>query len=880
MAESVHVSRGGLCGRIHSILHPSETDARLLADNDCAPADREDDFYDYSRVVVQKPWGYEYLIFQNEGVAVWILYIKAGFQTSMHCHPGKRTSLVVLSGQAVCTVQGEDIPRAAAEGLLIGRGVFHRTRAVSDDGIYVMELETPVNKRDLVRYLDDYGREHSAYEGEEHFSLNTSNYNYVSLIESAAYYDRKKRFGDCSIELVRFATEQEFCRAHSASDWDVLAILRGTIVRAGGEPLAQAGDALSRDDLSADDLGLQTALDAIVIRRVDTSTRLSEYVIASLKSHGVKHVFFVAEAVIAHLTDALGRETDMTPVAMRTDSGATLAADGFAKLTGEAAVVFVASGSSAISALPGVAGAYIDSAPLLLISGQSRPRELGTPGGNRLRQLANKELDIVGTVKRLTCFAKTLEDPNAIRRDLDAAFSAMRALRPGPAWLDIPSDVLGMNIDERELLPLARAAKRPPASLSAQTRSRISEMIAGSHRPVLLAGHGVRLSRAADSLIRAAEKHRIPILTSRRGIDLVAQDSPLFFGRPGTYGQRSANFIVQNCDLLISVGCRLSFPMIGRNYRAFARAASKIVVDIDPEELRKPTIRPDLAVESPASAFLEAMLEMDQSALPAARSEWLGQCAAWRETFPPESEGYEDSASGVNPYLFVASLSELLPEDAILSVDGGSSLDYVMQRLKVKRATRVISAPGLEQQGFALPAAIGACVAANGKRVFALCERRGLELSAAELQTLSANRLPVAILLLNSVGDVGTQRVQTDYFGKRFVGTTTQATPTHLNARALGELYDLPAHAVRRLSELSAVLEGVLAARGPVLVDVQLPEQFELKPRMTFSVTADGRWISPPLEDMFPFLPREVLRANMLIPLAAESDGTAALHED
>ena len=351
---------------------------------------------------------------------------------------------------------------------------------------------------------------------------------------------------------------------------------------------------------------------------------------------------------------------------------------------------------------------------------------------------------------------------------------------------------------------------------------------------------------------------------------MVDDSFPLFFGRPGTYGQRSANFIIQNCDLLISVGCRLSFPLIGRNHQSFARGAKKIIVDIDQAELSKPTIHADLAINCTAGVFLRELLRLDLPRLPGRIAPWIKRCCDWRSSFPPEKEGYENSESGLNPYLFISEFSLFLPETSTVVVDGGSALDYVMQTFRVKPGTRILSSPGLEQPGFALPASIGACVGQNGKRVFCICERKGLELCAAELETIFGNKLPIVIFLLNSSGDTGTKRVQSDYFGKRFVGAKDQGAQSYLNAQALGALYNIPVHSITCHEELSPNLVRVTGLCEPALFDIRLSEHFELKPRLLFSVTSDGQWIAKPLEDMYPFLPREELQKNMLIPLIDE----------
>lgn len=859
-------TRGQRTPQIFRKLQVSEEDKRTLANTAIDSGLMADDFFDYSKVVVKKPWGYEYLIFQNDFVAVWILYIKKGFQTSMHSHPSKKTSITVLSGDAVCSTLENAVSRLPGEVMSIGKGVFHRTASVSDGGTIVMEIETPVNKRDLVRLKDDYGREKMGYETIEHMSLNLHNYNYISLIDPGVYYNVKKRFGNCSIQLVRIMNCDELQRMIESSQKDSISLLKGRVLNHQDEYIFDVGDTFGWEDVeSCANIRLDGELEVIIVKKTDTMVRLSDFVMSYLKKRNLKDVFFAAGTSNAHLIDAVGRDTELRSLSLQTEHAVTLAAESYAKLTGKPGVVFISSGSSGTSALTGVANAWIDSTPLVIISGQSRPSELGLPGEQPLRQLANKELDIVNIVRSITKHAAVIRDPITIREELDRVISLAMEGRSGPTWLDIPIDIQGMNIDEAELPSFTPGGLANRASmLNAQVLETL-RLLMDSRRPVILAGYGIRAADAQMELIDLAKALSIPVLTSRRGIDLVGEDFPLNFGRPGTYGQRAANFIVQNADLLISIGARLSLPLIGRNYRAFARAAKKVVVDIDLQELSKTTVPVTLPINADAGEFIREMLACLAESNSFQFSEWLERCQLWRLRFPPNLESKYSKEQGVNPYYFIEILADVLSEKDILVVDGGPSLDYVMQAFKVELGQRIISSPGLEHQGFAIPGSIGACLGSRGQRIICICEKKGLQLNIPELQTIVNKRLPIKIFIFNCRGNTSIQQVQTSYFGGRYVGSDSDGIIGSLNITKLGEAYKIPTDVIATCAEVQGKIESVLVKKAPMLCEVNLPEGQEVIPRIVFTVKPDGKWVAKPIEDMYPFLDRKEFTENMII---------------
>lgn len=868
---------------IHKIF-PTDFDTSEIEKILVDPATQQDDFFDYSKIVVKKPWGYEYLIYQNNNVAVWILYLKPGFQTSMHCHPHKKTSLVVLSGKALCShLSGETILNPG-DGLLIEKGVFHRTRSLSEEGIFVMEIEAPINKRDLVRLKDEYGRVGKGYESVDQMSFNIQNYNYISFIEQNVYYNVKKKFGSCSISLATFQNFEDFQHNFHLEGWDAVSILKGKMLDDVKNNILDVGDTIDLDLLRTHkNIHIEEELEIMVIKKRDRMAKFSDYVISLLEREKIKNIFLVPGSANVHLLDSVGRNTNMTHITTQTEQAATQAAESYAKATGNIGAVILSSGGSSTNALTGVADAWIDSTPLLIISGQSQSDQT-IKEDSALRQLGIQEVDIINMVRPITKYAVKIQEPTNIRYHLEKAIHLAREGRAGPVWIDIPINFQGMSLDEEELLGFnpendeesALPIITKPAVITPQVINTVYGLLSKSERPVFLAGNGIRLSGAEEEFHKVIEFLGLPVLTSKRGADLLPENHPLFFGRPGAYGQRSANFILQNADLLLSVGSRLSLPLLGRNYKAFARGAKKIIVDIDSDELKKPTVTPDLAIACSAKQFLQALLETTLSKTnsecrPRPIAAWLERCRVWKQKY-----AYEPLTTGlrINPYQFVDLLSDTLPPGAILSVDGGSPNIFLMQRFRFKSGQRLLSATGLENISFGLSGAIGASIAHPGKTIICLCEDRGFQKNISELETIVQYNLPIKIFILNTQGYSYIKKTQKEYFGGRLVASTKEKGS---NASAfsdiitLGKAYGLPGFRIDQPLDIAEGIQRALDSKGAVITEIVIDEEQEIVPRITFNVRPEGKWIAKPLEDMYPFQNRKEFKENMIIePLEEE----------
>ncbi|MBI3494110.1 MAG: hypothetical protein HY047_20380 [Acidobacteria bacterium] len=847
------------------VLTPQDTEQ--LANLRVNPEDLKDDFFDYSKVVVKKPWGYEYLIFANDLIAVWILYLKHGAQTSMHCHPNKKTSLVVLDGRAICSTIHEDLDRSAGEGLLIDKGVFHQTKAVSDAGAFVMEIETPVNKRELVRLKDQYGREGQGYESVDQHSWNTQNYNYLSLNSTTVdRYKLKKRLGRCTLTFKRLSGDEGMREVLALNSEDVISVLRGQIVGADNRTVVEIGDTSAAGALMTT-RGLKVGhyVELLIIKKIDHIIKVSDYVAAFLNEHKIKGIFLVPGEATVHLLDSIGRHEGLSFICNQSEKSASLAAEGYTKLSAELSALVVSSGAAGLNVLQGVGNAWIDSTPMLILSGQTRTDQ---HSDGPLRQLDNKSLNIVDIVTPITKYAAKITDPATIRYHLEKAVHLAKDGRPGPVWIDIPIDIQGMTIDASEMKAFSANELPPRVESSPAVVPEILDLLARAERPVLLAGSGIRLSKGEAEFLELVNRLKIPVLTSRRGADVLPEEHEFFFGRPGVYGQRRANFVIQNADLLLSIGSRLSIPLIGRNSRAFARGARKIVVDIDPHELGKETILPNLAVHMDARRFLTEML----SRVLACRGNhtgWLSRCREWSRRFPPLGAGC-DRPVKLMPHLVVSALAGVMAESDIIVVDGGSPIHSMMQSFRFKPGQRFISSTGLELPGFALSGAIGACLARGRGRVLCLCEDRGFQVRVPELQTMVDYKLPVKMFVLRSRGNSNVRKIQRDYFGERYVGTDKDIVLGSPALAGIARAYQCAAFEVTQPDELVERIHETLSCAGPAICEVQVEDDQDLMPRIGFTVKEDGKWIAKPLEDMYPYLDRETLKENMIVDLLEE----------
>jgi acetolactate synthase I/II/III large subunit len=597
--------------------------------------------------------------------------------------------------------------------------------------------------------------------------------------------------------------------------------------------------------------------------------RVSDYISQALSDFGVKHVFMLTGGGAMFLNYSIGNNPNIEVIFNHHEQASAMAAEGYARITNKPGVLNVTTGPGGINALNGVYGAYTDSIPMLIISGQTkRETYIRTYDLPDLRQLGDQEVDIISMVRGITKYATTITDPQTIRFHLEKAWHLCQSGRPGPCWLDIPIDVQSSQVDELQMEGFASFSKAEAASASLSNS--VAEVVArlkAAERPVILAGSGVRISDQVNEFLQVAHTLGIPVTTGWTH-DIIASDDALFCGRPGTIGTRGGNFAVQNSDLLLILGSRLNVRQTGYAWSSFARAACKIWVDVDAAELNRPTVKPDFPIHADLRDFFKEMkLQLD--GWDSSRfSSWLAWCRERDQKYPAVLPKHRTFNGRINPYHFIDTLFEKLNRDAIVVTGNATACIVSFQTAKIKMGQRLFSNSGSASMGYDLPASIGAAVAGHGRQVICLAGDGSLQLNIQELQTVVHYQLPIKIFVLNNDGYLSIRTSQKGFFGNT-VGEGPGSGVSFPDSMKLAGAYGIPAWRLDT-AEFSSQLPQILSTPGPGLCEVMLDPQQGFEPRQSSKQLPDGRIVSAPLEDMFPFLDRDELAENMLIPLWEE----------
>lgn len=596
----------------------------------------------------------------------------------------------------------------------------------------------------------------------------------------------------------------------------------------------------------------------------------AEYIFKYLADKGVRHVFLVTGGGAMFLNEALRKEKRLKYVCNLHEQACAIAAEGYARVTGTPGVVSVTTGPGGTNAITGVAGAWLDSIPMLIISGQVKCENCMTFYPElTLRQLGDQELNIIDVVRPITKYAAIIRKPEDIRFELEKAWYLCQNGRPGPVWLDVPLDIQSSLIDESQLYGYVPEQEILPPEVTDTQIVRIVEKIKNAKRPVIVAGNGVRCGKAVSLLREFAEKHNVPFLTSISGIDLIESEHPLFFGRPGILGERAANFIMQNSDFLLVLGTRMGLRVIGYAYETTARAAFKVMVDADAGELQKPTFKPDIPVHADAGDFLKKLLP----AVPQdwrSSQDWLDYCRRLKNQYPVVTDEHRSRTDYVSTYAFAELIGKKCAGNAVVVTGNGVAYTSTFQAIPVQKNMRVFANQGCASMGYGLPAAIGAAFAGEGKEVICLTGDGSLQMNIQELQTIKNYDLPLKLFVYNNGGYLSIKLTQKAFFNGNFVGSEAGSGIVLPDLEKLAAAYGLPFRRFRNNAEAEKYLPGVLSHSGPVIVEV-MTDPFEvLSPKAASKQLSDGRIVSAPLEDLSPFLPRDEFFANMFIPPVEE----------
>lgn len=629
--------------------------------------------------------------------------------------------------------------------------------------------------------------------------------------------------------------------------------------------------------------------------------KVSNYIAGQLVAHGITRVFTVTGGGAMHLNDALGHEPGLKCLYQHHEQACAIAAESYARIHNTIGALCVTTGPGGTNAITGVLGGWLDSIPMLVLSGQVRYDTTARWSGVGIRAMGDQEFDITKAIDCMTKYSEMVIDPMKIRYCLEKAIYLAYSGRPGPAWLDIPVNVQGAYIETDELVGFDPAAyelgpttgQKLPGRVSEDTARVIIEKIRGAKRPVLNAGNGIRIAGAHPVFERVVKKLGIPVAVGWNSQDCMTSDDPLYVGRAGGMGDRPGNFAVQNSDLVLSVGSRLSIRQVGYNYQTWAREAYTIVNDIDGEELKKPSVHVDMAVHADAKDLLEALervLDAEYADGPVFDGgmglqgmTWVETCQMWKEKYPVVLPKHMELHEGreANVYALVQELSSRLKENQITVVGNGSACVAGGHGYIIKKGQRFITNSAVASMGYDLPAAIGACMAqvdylAGGQRtggpwygmddIILLTGDGSIQMNLQELQTVIHHRMPIKIFLINNGGYHSIRQTQKNFFGEPLVGIGVDSGDLSFpDMEKLAWAYGYPYVRACSNGELVQAIEKTLAMEGPVICEVFVTMDQNFEPKSSAKRLADGTMVSPPLEDLSPFLPDEEMDANMII---------------
>lgn len=610
--------------------------------------------------------------------------------------------------------------------------------------------------------------------------------------------------------------------------------------------------------------------------------RLADYVADFLASHGVTDCFTVVGGGAMHLNDAFGHHEKIRCTYNHHEQASAIAAEAYARLNNKIAALCVTTGPGGTNAITGVVGGWLDSIPMFVISGQvkytttARYAERFTDG-LPLRAVGDQEFDITKSVSCMCKYAAMLENPSDIRYMLEKAWHLAVSGRPGPVWLDIPVNFQGGYIETDELVGYdpTEDDKALPPKIDDDTIKIILKKIKAAQRPVIYAGGGIRLSGGEIAFKKVIELLGVPVVTYWNSIDLIETDNPLYCGRGGNMGDRAGNFAVQNSDLLIAIGTRISIRQVGYSYESWARAAEVIMVDIDPAEMKKPTIHVDMPVFADAKDFLEAIIRcVEPCDTPVSSQEaWRKQCLGWKEDYPVVLPRHtEENTQGANVYAFIKYLSDSLPEGSRTAVSNGACCVVGHQCWTIKKDTRFIINSAIASMGYGLPASIGLCISDNRRETVCLEGDGSIMMNLQELQTIITNKLPIKLFLINNSGYHSIRLTQNNLFKDRCkIGIGPESGDLSFPSfQKIAEAFGFPYFSAKSNAEMRNAVNKALAAEGCCFCEIFTDTQQVWEPKSSTKRLEDGTLISPPLEDLAPFLSREELAKNMYIPMINE----------
>lgn len=599
--------------------------------------------------------------------------------------------------------------------------------------------------------------------------------------------------------------------------------------------------------------------------------KVSDYIADFCEDKGINYVFSVVGGGAMHMNDSFGHHAFLNTIYHHHEQAAAIAAEAYARVNNEMAALCVTSGPGAINALNGVVGAYQDSIPMLVFSGQTKTTLTVKNSGLKLRTLGNQEFDIVSALENVVKYSEMLMDAKRIRYCLEKAYHIAITGRPGPCWLDIPLDIQGSYVDIEELIGYEPSKNINSNGSLEKSIHTILEKLKIAQRPVLYAGNGIRISGGVEIFNKLINLLQIPVVTCWDSIDLIDNEHSLYCGRAGIMGDRAGNFAVQNSDLLLCIGSRLNIYQVGYNVKTWAREAYVIDVDIDEEELKKKTIRVDLPVCADAKEFMKTLYQEVKCVDINNYYNWCKQCQIWKNKYPVVTKKQYEAQGLVNIYNFIGKLGHLSPANTVTVVSNGSACVVGSQASFIKKNDRFIMNCALSSMGYGLPAAIGVCVANNKQETVCVEGDGSLMMNLQEIQTVVTNKLPIKLFVINNNGYHQIRQTQTNVFGNKLIGVGPESGDLGFpNFQMLARAFGIRYVCIDDNQKITEGLEDVFSYDEPVFCELIVSIDQKFEPKSATKRLEDGTLYSPPLEDLAPFLPREELENNMYISMIEE----------
>lgn len=590
--------------------------------------------------------------------------------------------------------------------------------------------------------------------------------------------------------------------------------------------------------------------------------KVSDYIVRFFEEKGLADMFMVSGGGCMHLVDSFGRSDKIKYWCTEHEQAASMAAEAYAKQKNSIGLCLTTSGPGATNTVTGVLDCWQDSTPVIFLSGQAKTTQTtlnsGIPG---LRQFGVQEADIVSIVKSITKYAVEIYEPNEIKKVLEEAYWMATSGRPGPVWISVPLDVQSAKVEEDSLL----GYKYPdmPYAPNQSDLEYVKEQLLLSKRPVIIAGHGIRLSGACDILEQFANEHDIPVVMPFMGIDVLANDNKSCIGRIGTKGSRAGNFAMQNSDLLISIGSRMSVSDTGYEFELFARKAKVVVVDIDEIEHKKKTIKIDRLVISDAKVFIDALQAQFNQDIK--YTDWLAKCQHWKQKYPVVLSAYNDDTKGINYYKFIDLINKYSNKDTPVVSDAGSAFYVTAQAISLKKGQRHITTGGTATMGFTLPAAIGVAIAAPSSCVIGVTGEGSFMQNMQEMETVRFNKLNVKLFVVENNGYFSIHQTQNRFFNGHYVGSGVESGISFTDLKKLSEAFDVDYYDLQTIADCDRFIPKILRSNKPTLIRVNVTTDMSIIPTNSAKLLPNGKMRSMPLEDMYPFLDREEFNKEMII---------------